>query len=929
MALDDEGSKTANIHRHFVGWNEPLLPAAARWLVKYGRKDGVCWLKDLLCVLPGKRAIRRLRELITEIAEQEGIHVVPPHCITVGAVPEILAGSATEVLSPMESEEIWRKVLSRNTTVVKAIRSSEIENGSIAKELAALRELLGSEGLTFSTALDRLLSSPEVFVDEDRWRALVHLEAEFLAALKELDLCDRTTHRLSLLREASWPKRFEAVALVGTVDSPGIPHRFLEKFEGETHLLLPLSEEHSNGIGVWGTLVPSYWLEHHDRMGLPNIQWHSTLSPEVEASCIAREIDSELALGRSPQELTVAFADEGELPVVCETFRACEIFFHSFKGVDSLYATFASWCRKLAIFVQHGTFDSFVELLKNEWTSDVFHSLEGFDSFYELEHLGTSACFFRTFPLDLSQMPKLPSPAVELLQEGAALYQKFSGKLSPLDCIQRVQELFYEQENLHSEKQTLLVTVLRSYGDQFKATSNISVFGKTFAGEHLAELAKAAELAGVGMRHDEEVSVEFLGWLETLFDDAPVLIVAGFHDQAVPAVSRESAWLPGAVRKLLNLEPAEQKFARDYFYALHAISSREHVRFSFSQTSLNGDFQKPSRLLFGGDNASLLDTAKRSFIDPPVMERVKLVSEPFGNAPDPWILANPFKGSETGPDALSVTSFRDYLACPFRFYLRHVLKLEAQNGIREELDPLLFGNLFHEVVASFGSSTFRDSDDSSLISNFLSNELERQVMRLLGGRSKPPVSVQLLNLEERLHSFASAQAEWRKQGWAIKEVEWSFSKQRIALSHDAGSTTVLGRIDRIDYHEQMDSWIALDYKTSAKRVAPDAAHRSADGWMDLQLPLYRYALESVGKGSNILAGYIACPAKAEEVSFLEARWSDEMFAEAIEVARSVSCSVRRAEFWPPSQDIHPLDDFRDLLGYGQYGALVGQEESVE
>src|SRR5206468_1006419 len=51
---------------------------------------------------------------------------------------------------------------------------------------------------------------------------------------------------------------------------------------------------------------------------------------------------------------------------------------------------------------------------------------------------------------------------------------------------------------------------------------------------------------------------------------------------------------------------------------------------------------------------------------------------------------------------LSVTKFRDYMACPYRFYLRHVLELEAITDEADEMDGGVFGELAHQVLEQFG-----------------------------------------------------------------------------------------------------------------------------------------------------------------------------------------------------------------------------------
>ena len=51
---------------------------------------------------------------------------------------------------------------------------------------------------------------------------------------------------------------------------------------------------------------------------------------------------------------------------------------------------------------------------------------------------------------------------------------------------------------------------------------------------------------------------------------------------------------------------------------------------------------------------------------------------------------------------ISVTRFKVYLACPYRYYLRHVCRLEAIDDTARELDGSAFGNLLHETLSGLG-----------------------------------------------------------------------------------------------------------------------------------------------------------------------------------------------------------------------------------
>ena len=100
----------------------------------------------------------------------------------------------------------------------------------------------------------------------------------------------------------------------------------------------------------------------------------------------------------------------------------------------------------------------------------------------------------------------------------------------------------------------------------------------------------------------------------------------------------------------------------------------------------------------------------------------------------------------------------------------------------------------------------------------------------------------------------------------------------------------------------------MDYKTSEAGDPPNKSHRNSSGWVDLQLPLYRYLLAAIPdarfhvKDISILLAYMALPKDVSCVGLLEADWSSSDLADADEAAKNVIRGIRRSEFFPPSDD---------------------------
>ncbi|MEI7900835.1 MAG: PD-(D/E)XK nuclease family protein, partial [bacterium] len=196
-------------------------------------------------------------------------------------------------------------------------------------------------------------------------------------------------------------------------------------------------------------------------------------------------------------------------------------------------------------------------------------------------------------------------------------------------------------------------------------------------------------------------------------------------------------------------------------------------------------------------------------------------------------------------------------------------------------------------------------------------ELKRHMDERFGPDRLTVLRLQEESLRQRLAFFSKLQAKMARDGWRILQPE---VKANIKLH----GTTVSGKIDRIDFHAEKGCRI-LDYKTWGKAKGIDSfcasskkvVERSAGCglrtfeikgkdkpavWTDLQLPLYRRLVESLGK--EIPAG----PCKFEcgyfvlgdtESDTVCETWDFDLLRESSDTAiQHVIERVRAGIFWP-------------------------------
>ena len=276
---------------------------------------------------------------------------------------------------------------------------------------------------------------------------------------------------------------------------------------------------------------------------------------------------------------------------------------------------------------------------------------------------------------------------------------------------------------------------------------------------------------------------------------------------------------------------------------------------------------------------------------------------------------------------LNVTEFRSYIACPYRYFLRHVLKLESLDDRAVELDGMAFGNVLHDVLRMFGESDARDSTDEVRLRRALVEQLDEVARQRFGSRRRAAVNVQLKQLEARLESFAHWQAKWRGSGWRIEHVERSIRPEAggetpPSLVVEGVQVWLHGRLDRIDFHDDNGECVIFDYKSGDKGQKPGESHRKKNGeWIDLQLPLYRHLARHLALPSEPRLGYINLPKELAGVGAEFAEWSPNDFAEADEVAKQVAFGIAQREFWPPKTlPAGVFREFDDLCQVGVFGS---------
>jgi hypothetical protein len=325
--------------------------------------------------------------------------------------------------------------------------------------------------------------------------------------------------------------------------------------------------------------------------------------------------------------------------------------------------------------------------------------------------------------------------------------------------------------------------------------------------------------------------------------------------------------------KALHLETIDRRMARD----AHAVIAMQKLRMNsgsvkwiVGRKNLDGDPLSPSPLLMRCSDletlspeqseveAELLATRAGELVISFEREQPEMPPQfSLGEFGDGIGIPQPSKFPMKPLQQLSVTGFRDFLACSYRFWLKHVLKLQVAEEGRSELDAKLFGSYIHIVLQRFGDDeSVKHSSNIKVIEKSVFDALDRVVLDQLGPNKSSKINIQLELARFRLKEFAKHQAESVNRGWTIVCTE-RFVEKIIEINEQ--QFTIRGVIDRVEINSDGRIRI-LDYKTGS--TTANKAHFMKDRWIDLQLPLYRKLITEISElddcdlsDDNILLGY--------------------------------------------------------------------------
>ncbi|HIT37972.1 MAG TPA: PD-(D/E)XK nuclease family protein [Candidatus Onthousia faecipullorum] len=320
-----------------------------------------------------------------------------------------------------------------------------------------------------------------------------------------------------------------------------------------------------------------------------------------------------------------------------------------------------------------------------------------------------------------------------------------------------------------------------------------------------------------------------------LVSDDEYLFVLGFNQNYLPKIYKDEEYLSDNLKNKCNLNTSFIKNKLSKENLVKVLGTIKNLTISYKLTSLTGEYAKSSLLnelnLKEVDSFNYNYNYSRDFNS----YRVSSVLDNYYKYHEKdndfdFLTTNidtskytsfdhKFKGinREVTPYSLSYSSIDDLAKCPFKYYLKYILKLDSF----DENFNTKIGNIFHSILKDSYSNNF--SFEESLNKALKDNPLDKRE------------SILFKRLETELQEIVNYNKQVEKRSFLTEF--YGEKRLEIPLSEHA---TLKGFIDKILFKTFHDKtyYAVFDYKTGNATLNLDYLE---DG-LYLQLPLYIYLI---------------------------------------------------------------------------------------
>ncbi len=221
---------------------------------------------------------------------------------------------------------------------------------------------------------------------------------------------------------------------------------------------------------------------------------------------------------------------------------------------------------------------------------------------------------------------------------------------------------------------------------------------------------------------------------------------------------------------------------------------------------------------------------------------------------------------------LSYSSLDDYFKCPFKYYLKHILKITNESDSTNDNPSLFVGTLFHDVLEKYVRMQFIENKEITDVTTFIDEEIHSFVTKKEINLS-PKYKIYFNIFKENLFNIIKRiKNSDENSSFKVVDVEKKFKL------HLGNNLYLVGTVDKILQYN--DYYIVVDYKT--RNV--DSNLNDIDKGLELQLPIYMLFIKSMDELSKFGGLYLQSILKSTPYRFDEKKPYDTLYLESTRYA---------------------------------------------
>ncbi len=369
-------------------------------------------------------------------------------------------------------------------------------------------------------------------------------------------------------------------------------------------------------------------------------------------------------------------------------------------------------------------------------------------------------------------------------------------------------------------------------------------------------------------------NINLLSFKDSIYNNSKQKILLGFNKKNFPKSS------PSYLHKIIEKEHNIIDKSKAQSSYLYSFLQTKNYKILCSKIDINDEKTLPS-------NYAFRESAKKS-------ARIikNFYSDGNSNRSKNSISINSLKLNlpkpiKTDIKNISISSLKDYLICPYLFYVKHILKLDSTSFPVLEMNSKVFGTLAHSIIEEFG-----DNQTPEMLDAYYDKTVKEHFQE----NTSSIVKLQLLQLKNRIYPVVSLQKQLNMEGWLVYKKEDAFSQK---LTHRNKTITLSGRIDRIDVNHEEKIVRIIDFKTSDK-ILNLKKTIDIENCLDFQLPIYANSIKNEFPQYAIEVAYASFSKSESKIE------SKELSTEELELYKKESEKITNLiieqKFWPPSYE---------------------------